>query len=102
MSLSIEYEYSAEKNSKLMEERGISFDQIIHCINSGRLLDTIEHHNQEKYAGQWFFVVDVDDYICLVPFVQTENRVFLKTIFPSRKHTKSYLHEKLSKKEKDK
>ncbi len=97
MSLSIEYEYNAEKNAKLKNERGISFEQIIHCINNGKLLDVIKHHNQEKYIDQQFLVVDVEDYVCLVPFVQTSNRFFLKTIFPSRKHTKLYLKEMLIK-----
>lgn len=54
-------------------------------------MDVIEHPNKEKYAGQQFYVVDVDGYVYLVPFVQEENRIFLKTIFPSRKHTKQYL-----------
>lgn len=93
MSLSIEYEFSAEKNSKLKDERGVSFEQIIYCINNGGLLDVVKHHNQEKYVDQQFFVIDVEGYVYLVPFIQTENRFFLKTIYPSRKHTKRYFKE---------
>jgi hypothetical protein len=33
------------------------------------------------------------DYVYLVPFVEDENTVFLKTIIPSRKATKQYLGE---------
>jgi hypothetical protein len=86
-----EYEYNAEKNSKLKSERGISFEEIIYYIENGHLLDVIEHPNQDKYASQHFYVIDVDGYVHLVPFVRTERSIFLKTIFPSRKHTKTYL-----------
>ena len=87
----IEYEFNAEKNGVLKEQRGISFEEIIYYISNGGLIDTIKHHNNDKYAGQLFYVVDVDGYVYLVPFVRTKNKIFLKTIFPSRKHTKQYL-----------
>lgn len=89
----IEYEYNPAKNIKLKEERNISFDEIIYYIGSGHLLDTIRHPNKAKYGDQSFYVVDVDGYVYLVPFVRNGNVVFLKTIFPSRKHTKRYLKE---------
>jgi len=49
--MNIEYEYNPEKNIKLKKERGISFEEIIYYINSGYLLDVIQHHNKNKYAG---------------------------------------------------
>ena len=52
-----------------------------------------EHPNPERYAGQRIFVVRREDYVYLVPFVEDENTVFLKTIIPSRKATKEYLGE---------
>ena len=57
----------------------------------GFLLDVIEHPNQEKYQGQKLFVVQVDNYAYLVPFIETEGSIFLKTIIPSRKATRKYL-----------
>jgi hypothetical protein len=51
----------------------------------------IEHPNQEDYPGQRILVVNVEDYACLVPFVEDEERFFLKTIIPSRKMTQKYL-----------
>lgn len=87
----IEFEFNAEKNKLLKEQRGISFEEIIFYINNGHLLDVIQHDNTEKYAGQKFYVVDVDGYVYLVPFVRMKNKIMLKTIFPSRKHTKQYL-----------
>lgn len=89
--MEFEYEYNAEKNIKLKKERGISFEEVIFYINNGGLLDVISHPNQDKYAHQRFYVIDVEGYIYLVPFIEENNRIFLKTIFPSRKQTKKYL-----------
>ncbi|MCX7121384.1 MAG: toxin [Gammaproteobacteria bacterium] len=88
--MSADYEFCADKNRKLKEERGIDFSEIIYCMNNGGLIDVVQHHNKEKYALQQFYVVDVDGYIHLIPFVQNGDKVFLKTIFPSRKHTRKY------------
>jgi len=37
------------------------------------------------------FVLDIDDYVYLVPYVENRKEIFLKTIIPSRKATKMYL-----------
>ena len=54
-------------------------------------MDTFEHPNQEKYPSQQIHVIEIESYVYLVPFVETEDEVFLKTIIPSRKATKTYL-----------
>jgi uncharacterized DUF497 family protein len=79
------------KNEKLKADRGIGFEEIIFLIERGELLDVLEHPNQERYGGQRIFVVQRDDYVYLVPFVEDDKLVFLKTIIPSRKATKHYL-----------
>ena len=81
------------KNATLRKERGIGFEDIVFHIERGDLLDTLEHPNPERYAGQRIFVVQRDDYVFLVPFIEDEHTVFLKTIIPSRKATKQYLGE---------
>lgn len=83
--------WDEEKNTFLKKERGISFEKIVSHILQGDLLLIKEHPNQERYPGQQIFVIRVDDYIYLVPFVEKENDTFLKTIFPSRKETRRYL-----------
>lgn len=85
------YFWDEEKNTRLKEDRGISFEQIVTHIIQGDLLLIKEHPNQERYPGQQMFVVRIDDYVYLVPFVEKDNDVFLKTIFPSRKETRRYL-----------
>ena len=76
------------KNEKLRAERGISFEEIVYHIEKGDVLDILEHPNQEKYEGQRVFIVRAGDYAYLVPFIETENEVTLKTIIPSRKATR--------------
>jgi uncharacterized DUF497 family protein len=81
------------KNEKLKAERDIGFEDIVFHIERGDVLDILEHPNPERYAGQRIFVVRRDDYVYLVPFVEDEKVIFLKTIIPSRKATKQYLGE---------
>ena len=33
------------------------------------------------------FIIKIDDYAYIIPFVENENEIFLKTIYPSRKAT---------------
>lgn len=79
------------KNETLKAERGVGFEEIVFHIERGDLLDTVEHPNQDRYGGQRIFVVRRQDYVYLVPFVEDDTSVFLKTIIPSRKATKQYL-----------
>jgi len=81
------------KNAKLKADRSIGFEDIVFHIERGDLLDILEHPNPDRYAGQRIFVVRREDYAYLVPFVEDEHTVFLKTIIPSRKATKQYLSE---------
>ena len=60
-------------------------------IGEGDFLDVLEHPNRERYPEQKIFVVDVEDYAVVVPFVENEGWIFLKTIIPSRKLTRQYL-----------
>ena len=85
------FSWNEEKNELLKEERQVSFEDVVFYIEQGFLLDVLEHPNQEKYKGQKIFVVQIDDYVYLVPFVEDDREVFLKTIIPSRKATKKYL-----------
>jgi hypothetical protein len=68
---------------------GIRFEDVAFHIGRGDLVDILEHAN--RYAGQHVFIVQREDYLSLVPFVEDEHTVFLKTIIPSRKTTKQYL-----------
>ena len=88
------FNWNNEKNEELLKDRGISFEEVVFCIMNDGLLDIIEHPNKSKYPNQNIFIVNIDDYVCLVPFVEEDEIIFLKTIIPSRKMTKKYLGEK--------
>ncbi|MDQ2070108.1 BrnT family toxin [Natronospira bacteriovora] len=83
--------WSSEKNQKLIKERGVSFEDVLFALQSGRLLDDLIHPKQEQYPGQRLMIVEIDDYAWLVPYVESESELFLKTIIPSRKATRKYL-----------
>ncbi len=85
------FSWNEEKNQLLKEDRQISVEDVVFYISQGFPLDVLEHPNQEKCQGQKIFVVQIDDYAYLVPFVEDEHEIFLKTIIPSRKATKKYL-----------
>lgn len=80
-------------NALLKAERGVSFEDVVFHIMAGDVLNTVDHPNQERYPGQQIHVIAIEECVYLVPFVETDEEVFLKTIIPSRKATKSYLGE---------
>lgn len=85
------YKWNAEKNEWLKKERGISYEEIVWHIENGGLLDDLIHPNQRKYPGQRIMVVRVKEYAYIVPYVENEERVFLKTVIPNRKATRDYI-----------
>lgn len=90
------YEWNNEKNEKLKKERGVSFEEIVIAIENGNAIDVVPHPNQEKYPNQNVYIVNFNEYIFLIPFVENGNIIFLKTIIPSRKATKQYLKRRQS------
>lgn len=86
--------WNKEKNEILKEQRGISFEEVEGEINAGRLLDTVDHPNRRLYPHQKVFIVNLQNYIYVVPFVEDSEKIFLKTVIPNRKMTKHYLPER--------
>ncbi len=91
------FDWSDEKNIELKHERDVSFEEVIIAIEEGSLLDIVENSNKKLYPNQKIFIVNINDYAYLVPFVEDDEKVFLKTIIPSRKATKKYLIERSKK-----
>ena len=87
------YQWNPEKNEQLKAERGLSFEQMVMHIEGGDLLAVSEHPNQGRYPGQQIMVVRVGEYVYLVPFVESAEGRFLKTIIPSRKATRQFFGE---------
>jgi uncharacterized DUF497 family protein len=79
--------WSPEKNEILKAKRGISFEEIALLIESGHILGIEENPGR---PNQKIYVLEIENYAFIVPFVEKDNEIFLKTAFPSRKYTKRY------------
>ncbi len=85
--------WNSEKNVQLKADRGVSFEEVLVAISHGAILDIVIHPNQDRYPNQRIFIVRIRGYAFLVPFVETNEEIFLKTIIPSRNATRKYLSE---------
>jgi uncharacterized DUF497 family protein len=88
------FRWDNEKNEMLRKNRGLCFEQVVVQMERGDVLDTIEHPNQDRYPGQKIAIIRIDDYACLVPYIEKREELFLKTIIPSRKATNKYVRAK--------
>ncbi|MDQ7069128.1 MAG: toxin [Sulfurimonas sp.] len=84
------FQWNDEKNKILKDDRNICFEDVILSLESGELLDVLPHPNLDKYPNQKLFIITINDYTYYVPFVEDEEKVFLKNIIPSRKYHKIY------------
>ena len=84
------FAWSPEKNELIKLTRGFSFEDVVFSIETGRVLEVFDHPNQPRYPRQMVYAIEIEDYVYLVPFVETADEVFLKTIIPSRKATKRF------------
>ena len=81
------FNWSHEKNELLKAERGISFEEIVLLIESGHILGIEENPAR---TNQKIYILEIENYAFVVPFVKNQNEIFLKTAFPSRKYTKRF------------
>lgn len=85
------FDWNLQKNQQLVEQRGLSFERVVSAIEQGGLVEVLDHPNQQQYRGRMIYVVEIDGYLHLVPFVITaDGSRFLKTIIPSRKATRDH------------
>jgi uncharacterized DUF497 family protein len=87
------FRWSSDKNQQLLAQRSICFEAVVVAIETGGLLDVLAHPNPERYSGQRILVVEVNQYVYLVPYVEDDDHLFLKTIIPSRKATRDDLRQ---------
>ncbi|EKE14992.1 MAG: hypothetical protein ACD_12C00206G0006 [uncultured bacterium] len=85
-----EIRFNQDKNKELKLTRGISFDEIAEIIKKVRTT-TIEHPNKKRYPKQRISLVKIKNHIYAVPFIEEDDYIFLKTIYPSEKYTKKLL-----------
>lgn len=84
------FSWDGEKDRRLKRERGVGFQDVVFQISEREILDIIDNPSKRKYPQQRAFVVAIKDYIYYVPFVESDEEIFLKTIIPSRKLMREY------------
>ena len=88
------FDWNDVKNEVLKKTRGVSFEQVELAIALGDLIGRIRHPNSVKYPNQKIFLVQIDNYVYSVPYIEDDEKIFLKTIIPNSKATKKYLGSK--------
>lgn len=83
--------WDEEKNDKLKRERRISFEQVVAAILEDKVLKKADHPNQKRYPGQKIYIVEIEEYAFVVPCIEDDEKIFLKTIFANRKYTKQLI-----------
>ncbi len=63
---------------------------VLEKMEKQEILARKSHPDIKRYPHQFIFVVELDGYVCYVPFVENEDEIFLKTIIPSRKLEKEF------------
>ncbi len=86
--------WNTEKSILIKTSRGICFEDVVFYIEKGDILDDYLHPNQQDYPEQRIMVIGIANYAYLVPYVENDEELFLKTIIPSRKATQKYFGEK--------
>ena len=81
------FNWSEEKNELLVKERGVSFEDVLQCFENGNFFGVFENPSA-NFSEQEVFLVRINDYPCIVPFVENETEIFLKTIIPDRRFKK--------------
>jgi len=81
--------WNAEKNEELRKKRGVCFEDVLAAVDNGDLLDVLENASP-GFEHQKCLVVRINGYPYVVPFVETDDELFLKTIFPSRRLKRKY------------
>jgi len=78
-----EIRWSQLKSKRLKRTRGVSFEEIL--LSEVVAID--RHHSRQNQSIMFF---KHKGYIWVVPYVEAKDHIFLKTLYPSRKHMKTY------------
>jgi hypothetical protein len=84
--------WNEDKNKLLKEARGVSFEEIL----DSKFIGADKHPTRKN---QMVLKFEYKEYIWIIPCVIEANYIFLKTMFPSRKYTRT-IKEKEAKNEK--
>jgi hypothetical protein len=78
--------WNEEKALLLKETRQIDFNELAAIIEEKNFFGVFSVPNRKE---QKMFILDYNNYIICVPFVETEHEIFLKTAYRNRKLNKA-------------
>ena len=78
-----EIKWNVLKDARLKRTRGVSFEEIL----KSKLIAIGKHPKRKDQEIMYFLY---RKYIWMVPFVKADKYIFLKTLYPSRQHTRLY------------
>lgn len=90
MIMDLNVNWDEKKNDRLKKERGVCFEDVALLIMENEILAVFPHHNKKSYPNQKIFIFNIRGYVYYVPFVESSDEIFLKTIIPSRKYNNYY------------
>ncbi len=76
-----EIRWNLLKSERLKRARGVSFEEILRAK-----LVAVKRHPKKEH--QRIMLFEYRGYIWVVPYVESEGEIFLKTLYPGRKYTK--------------
>lgn len=85
----IKIEWNEDKNQQLIEQRGVSFNEVAQKIENDEIIEVLPHPNQ-KYKHQKIIIVLIKNYVHAAPCIIDDQKIFLKTIYPCRYYHKIY------------
>lgn len=87
----MDFDWNPEKNELLKKMRHMSFERIVIAVEEGKIRDILVNPNNDRYKNQKFIIIEIDNYIWVVPAIIEGSNCFFKTAFPSRKYSAIYL-----------
>ncbi len=83
------FDWDEEKNQWLIKERGISFEMAVIAIEHDQVVAIVR--NKHPRTHQKKLIIRIEDYLYVVPYVEDDEKIFFKTMYPSHEETKKYL-----------
>ena len=82
------FDWDEAKNQGLIINRDVTFTDVVECIIAQKVIAIEDNH--PPYAHQKILVIEFDDYLYEVPFVEDDTKIFFKTVYSSRRAMRKY------------
>ncbi len=76
-------EFGEEKRDIVLATRNIDLERVKQMIEAGQVVKSLPNPN---YPHQHILLIEYDTYPCLVPVVEDEEKIFIKTAYFDRRY----------------